>query len=468
MRLLRKSVFYLFVVLYLVVCPLTICSTLGYVVQPGAERRLIKTGLISLSTAPPGASVYLGRRRYTETTPAILRGLLPGTYEVRLALRHHRPWVQQVAVEAEKATPLEHVLLIPQRLAPLELSAGSWDELISLPGTSVLLLRSGPRLGGVALFDWKAGRGRPLLPAGSIWADARVLALTVMKESPAFLARVSIDGEERTIWAEAAGKEPELEDLTSRLPDPPWQAAWDASDRRYLFVLKGDTLSRLDRGSSPHALQTLHGVLAFGLSRKTLYVLWADGLLQRMGLDGQRAELLLDLRLMGRPPAAARGLLQVEAVADHLLIRSGRGELLTTYPPSTVAERGIQGLEVFPKAGRALCWLKDRLGVLEWPNAAGPDEGRTDPPSLRWLFTKGRRIEQAYWVYEGSHALIQDEDRVLLLALEAPGEPDREPRLQELLHVKAHSSIAYSEESGTLHYLEPASGRLRALELVPQ
>ncbi len=54
---LRKILFYLCALLYLISCPLTILYALGYGVQPGAQRGLVKTGVISLATLPPGAPV---------------------------------------------------------------------------------------------------------------------------------------------------------------------------------------------------------------------------------------------------------------------------------------------------------------------------------------------------------------------------------------------------------------------------
>ena len=84
MRLLRRTLFYTGVVLYLVSCPLTVLYALGYLVEPGADQRLVKTGLVAISTVPSGASVHIGKSRYTRITPTLLRDLLPGSYPIRL------------------------------------------------------------------------------------------------------------------------------------------------------------------------------------------------------------------------------------------------------------------------------------------------------------------------------------------------------------------------------------------------
>ena len=109
MLFLRKILFYLLTALYFVLCPLTILYALGYLFSPGTGQGIVKTGLISLSSAPPNASVYLENRRYTQKTPTVLRDLLPGNYSVKLVLKDHEPWVQTVPVEAKKATVLVEV-----------------------------------------------------------------------------------------------------------------------------------------------------------------------------------------------------------------------------------------------------------------------------------------------------------------------------------------------------------------------
>ena len=71
---------------------MTILYALGYILKPGMEQGLVKTGLIYISTVPSGASVYISNKRYTRRTPAILRDLTPGNYPIRISLKNHRSW----------------------------------------------------------------------------------------------------------------------------------------------------------------------------------------------------------------------------------------------------------------------------------------------------------------------------------------------------------------------------------------
>ena len=113
MRRVRNVVFLLFVAVYLVSCPLILLQAFGYSLAPGMEEGIVKTGLVYLDTTPPGATVYVGRRRYTGTTPTILRGLRPGAYDLRLGLPGYQTWARTVSVEAEKSTVLDRILLLP-------------------------------------------------------------------------------------------------------------------------------------------------------------------------------------------------------------------------------------------------------------------------------------------------------------------------------------------------------------------
>ena len=83
--------------------------------------------------------------------------------------------------------------------------------------------------------------------------------------------------------------------------------------------------------------------------------------------------------------------------------------------------------------------------------------------AVRWIWTQGKNIEQAFWAYEGSHVVFLDEDQLWWLSLETYGAP----HLQALRPIKKHTSIAYAESSGTVWYLDPVHGHLMVLELLP-
>ena len=108
----RKILFYFFLALYLVLCPIIILYAFGYIFTPKVEEGFAKTGLIHIETLPENAFISIANKHYAETTPATIRNLLPGSYDVKILLRGYRPWDRMVQVEPGKAVNFEKVLLV--------------------------------------------------------------------------------------------------------------------------------------------------------------------------------------------------------------------------------------------------------------------------------------------------------------------------------------------------------------------
>lgn len=159
----RKALFYVFAAAYLIFCPLLVFYALGYSYRPGVEKRIVKTGLIHLSSVPTGAAIYLDNKRFPEKTPAMIRGLLPGDYTVRLHLKNHELWEDTVPVEVEKATAIDKVLLLRRNPRLEKLAQGPFRELIPMEGTHFFLVSTGSKAGDLLVVDWRAGARRPLL-----------------------------------------------------------------------------------------------------------------------------------------------------------------------------------------------------------------------------------------------------------------------------------------------------------------
>lgn len=463
MRLFRRIAFYAFLLLYVVLCPVTVFSTLGYVFIPGGQQQIVKTGLIYLATAPPGATVYVGNRRFTRQTPTILRELQPGTYDIRLAVKGHRPWTHRVPVEAEQATVLEHVLLLPRSLHPVQAALGPFENLLPV-SDKVLLLQRGPLLRHVTVYDPRAEREWPLLAPGSPLEPARLIDASRVPDSDAVVLEVVFGGSERLLWADLSGREPHIEDLSSFLVRRPLWVTWDAEDKRHVFALQDKAIHRIDLAARTSYPAFVNRAVGMGVFRHALYVLREHGVLERMDPQGHSSEVLWRNLIPGPPPAADAAF-RVQLLSDDTVLLWGRrGELLANHAPYQLVERGVRGVVHAPKQHRrALVWQRDRLGVLDFSGAVEGGSVEEMPP-LRWAYKQGRDIRQAFWMYDGSHGLIRDDDQVLLLDLETYGKPEQ----QLLFRVKRHSAIAYSEEAGVLYYLDPSSGSLMACELLPK
>ena len=451
---LRRIVFYLFAVIYLCVCPVTILYALGYVVAPGAVHSMQKTGLIALATAPPGATVYVGGRRHSDTTPTVIRGLLPGAYELRLMLTDHRSWERMVPVRVEKATVLEKIVLLPGEPRPQEMAQGSFTELVPVPGTRFLLLMAGRSLERVMVYDRDTGDSWPLIPSASSFAGGQIARHVTLKESPFVVCQATFPAGSKWLGIELGKGRARLTDLTGLFAGSPQQVTWDPRAAHQIFALRDDGVDRLETDGMALYPQIAARVRGLGVHDGALYLVREDGLLQRTDADGTHAEHLAMDPALQRMLAAARGPLQVTELPSHLLvILSADGELLLNRLPYRMGS-AVRGFELDADRNRLLFWRKDRIGILD-----------LSEPTLhvRWALQDGHDIAQVFWAYDSSHLLIRDGATVSLLEAETYGPPAP----AEVARVRDGAAVAYVDGTGRLYYLDAAAGHLQMLEIIP-
>jgi hypothetical protein len=120
------------------------------------------------------------------------------------------------------------------------------------------------------------------------------------------------------------------------------------------------------------------------------------------------------------------------------------------HTQTLLAEQGILGAVRDDASQRLLVWSENKLGVLD---LSGDD--------LQWRVSKARKIQQAFWVLQGTHILYRDGSTLYLLntqdALATP---------EDILQVKRGSSVVYRERSGKLYFLQKGTGRFCEIEMV--
>ena len=114
----RAILFYLSIAVFFVSVPLSLIFSLGYDIS-WINLKVSKAGLIDVNTRPEGAQVYLNNRYTNQDTPAVLRELKPGIYDLKLQLEDHYPWQNTVLVQAGRVTELKEIILF-KRLPYLE------------------------------------------------------------------------------------------------------------------------------------------------------------------------------------------------------------------------------------------------------------------------------------------------------------------------------------------------------------
>jgi len=463
--LLRRIFFYLFTAIYIAACPMTILYALGYILKPGTERGLVKTGLIYLSTVPPGVSVYIGNKRYTQRTPAILRDLIPGMYPIGLNLKNYRGWFQDVPVEAEKATALEKILLVPEELKRKELSSEPFERLIPIEKSKFFLLTAGTRPEDLFVYDWKQEKIRPLFKREDSFAEGKILSLYSVPGSPCLLILVHVRGGEKYLWVEVGEKESKVEDISACFPEEPVRVEWDPREKNYLFTLHDNYINRVDIPAHAVTAHSLENIRGFGLFHRDIYVLRGDFTLERLDYDGKAREILLKDRDLGSSLFGEKGLFQINVLTKEMILFLGPGgELLASRLPYRFLGEGTAGFQFYPSRERVLVWRKEDIGILDFSKPARAEEVFEKGPRFLWVFKHGRKIGQAFWVYDGSHILFRDENRIFLLEIETHGKP----HLYSLLEVKRKTDVAYEESSGKLYYLDAQSEKLCSVEILPR
>ncbi len=110
----RAVLFYAGVFIFCSILPFILSFALGYKFDKKTFK-FTKTGLVFIKTQPSGANVYWDNRLLEENTPVTLRGVIPGTYQVRVELAKCYPWSAQVRVEPRKVTLLDKIILFSLR-----------------------------------------------------------------------------------------------------------------------------------------------------------------------------------------------------------------------------------------------------------------------------------------------------------------------------------------------------------------
>ncbi|MDP3920394.1 MAG: PEGA domain-containing protein [Candidatus Omnitrophota bacterium] len=468
MILLRRILFYLLMIAYLISCPLTILYALGVIYKPTQGDRFVKTGLIYLSTVPQGATIYLEDSRFTEKTPAMLRNLVPGNYRVKIVSPGYREWEQPIPVMAERASVLDYILLTPENRRSKQIIQGDFSDVTGFKENRYLLLSAGNNLEDYAVLDTNTRTLYRLAEKFPDFEGTRVRHAWSAPRSSDLVLELIQNGLSHYLKYDVGSVKGSGKTLPLLGNDKVEFLSWSEENSNYLYVLRGHRTERLDFSEDPVLpLVISEEVHGFGAANHHLYILKPDGSVVKTNSEGKEAEYLLQAEPSKRMSLFSPDeFYRIESYRSDLLIFTGaKGELIANRMPYRFLEEGLRGKAYDKKTKRLLIWTKDKLGILDFikPESA-PDEAFEAGPKLSWEFQSGQNIEQAYWVYEASHVLYRDGNKVYLLNLETYGKAKSEL----LVSVKNRSSIAYSDETGFLYYLDDGQGNLEQMEIWPK
>lgn len=440
MPLARKILFYLFFAAYVFLCPLLILYSFGYIFNP-QKREMSQTGLVRLVSLPGKADIFLGRSHYKYKTPATIEGLIPGEYRINLKLKGYKPWSHTVLITEGKAASFENILLVPDTFKPKSVSSRAFKDVILLPEAGILFLNKTLKLEDSLIIDPGQDTVRPLSSPGIPEANLPVANIfTQRKSKNALVYFASLWGKRYLLLKPQASGDAYV-DLTQSITEKPISVEWPWKKDNELFLVYRDHVDLLNKENMEVYPNYFDKIKGFACFDKWLYVLNNENYLFRYSIDKTDSKVWFGeepaIRQLFKGSHAFRLIVLEENV---VFLLGENGELISTILPDIIFDSGVRGLEYYRQNRKIVIWMKDAIWV-----------SGLESMFPECVYRQGSDIEQVFWAYNGTHLLFRDENRILLLEIS----PDGEHHVTPLATIKNNSDFFYSDDNGTLYYIEP-------------
>ncbi|HBG61764.1 MAG: hypothetical protein A2Y06_00530 [Omnitrophica WOR_2 bacterium GWA2_37_7] len=479
MAIFRRILFYLFVLIYIIGCPLTIMYILGRVINPETQK-VVGKGLIYISNLPPSTTIYINNVIQTEQTPTIIRGLPEGNYTIKLFNEKYLPYEKTVHVEEKKAIALTRILPVPKEWKKDFLSKLPFDDLIPIEDTAFVLARRGPLVKDLFIFKLsesfqqslhadaiipsKVSSFRPLLNNDSIYSKAKVLKIFTVKGSNICILKISADKNTLFLWINPKNSDSIIADITALFPDEPDQILWDPDEDKIFFSLQDNHINRLNIQDKALYPKIINNVRSFKVKNKEIYTLLQDSALRKWDYKGVEQDSHLNNASIQPLTDSKEDITPSVKIKDTVLFLDHNGKLLINHSPFEIPVQNIKGFDFEEKDKKLLFWTKNKIGSLDIFSSKAVDAlANKRAASINWLVNGKNNITQAFWAYKGSHILYADSDNIYLTEadiFDKPGEV-------EITSIKKNSHIYYSDITGKCYYLEPKTLKLVSLEIIP-
>lgn len=380
---LRRIIFWLFVVTFTITGPLLVLYTAGYRLN-WQNGHVIRTGVISISSVPRHATVWLDGEDTRQKTPHVFKQLLPHEYTVRLEKDNYIPWEGTVQVDSGQTVSLQNILLYLD--APSE----------TLFDTHIQALSVNPSGSMIAYLTQQAG-----------WNELWLYDLVLQEHQLISQSVTVLDADElQLLWSSDGGYlvlfetnvGPRLytaagDPLQIDLPAlPVTRVAWHPSNNHLLYLSTSSGLVQYDlsRGSSTLLEQTDKQSIQLDASILT----FAD--------NGDQTEVQ---QIIGKD----KRVLALLDSGNYELVMRDRSFLLLQNDHEEIFLLDIDAQEpiLLERAATSFDWLASQH-LLVFSDGSEVNVYNANTHEITFLTRQSLVIESVLWHPVGQHLIVQD------------------------------------------------------------
>lgn len=428
---LRTILFWLFVTAFFCTAPLLVLYTFGFRYN-FQTNRVEHTGIISVSTTPKGAVITIDGKTARQTTPTLLKQLLPREHTITLSKDGYLPWTKTVRSEERATVFLDGVVL--------------WAD-------------QGPT------------------------KDVSTSDLHLLNPTHTALAQLVTNGVWTEAWVEDLQKNERT--LVNRFPgsDPASVSLFWSPDGEWLLFQQNDTTSVVKRDGTELTPLTEH------LPHTNSRLWWDEGTPHTLVLSTQAETTMLTIPALESTPI-------IPTATETLISQDGSFIFTRQTPTQTFVVDLVNGSEtviaILPKGtyqfaeSRSPFLLlfetrKNRLVMLDRKDHDQPILLQTEAKEATWspvaptlLYTDGfethlfaadtlrdtlidrvsRPVSSVTWHPSGTSVLLAHEDGIVAYDLHEPGQLVRTP----LNNAKNVTQIAMDNKGALLFFLGTLQG----------
>jgi len=159
----RRALFLIFMTAFIVIAPLISLYAAGYKIKLSwpidIKQILQKTGMFVFDTEPEGAKIYINDKQRQQffkkyfsnkdenfiKTPAKIKNILPGEYNIKLELEEFWPWQKKLSIYPGQTTIVEDVCLFKKNL-PMRIGQLPAQNFFISPDKKFILLKNDKKI----------------------------------------------------------------------------------------------------------------------------------------------------------------------------------------------------------------------------------------------------------------------------------------------------------------------------------